>query len=136
MTSVSPGKTVGSMLDPVTFNLRVPNERKTSAASSHLRAWASLKVESELDVDSECAFRKSDDPTGLTRTDGVLQEIGWNERILLVPGNTRNPSASSYGFSRCKRLYSPDLRGLISFLNGPGVRNSLPTPYNGSTFLL
>ena len=40
-TRVSPGQTEGSMLQPMTFSRSVPDERNTSHANSHLRAWVS-----------------------------------------------------------------------------------------------
>lgn len=45
ITSVSPGITVGNMLHPVTCKRRVPDERNTSPASSHLRAFTSPRID-------------------------------------------------------------------------------------------
>jgi len=45
ITSVSPGITAGNMLHPVTCKRRVPDERKTSPASSHLSAFTSPKID-------------------------------------------------------------------------------------------
>ncbi len=44
MMSVSPGHIVGNMLLPVTWSRSAPDDRNTSAASSHLAASRSSKI--------------------------------------------------------------------------------------------
>ena len=41
---ISPGQSVGTILHPVTCNLRFPDERSTSPASSHLRECVSSRI--------------------------------------------------------------------------------------------
>jgi hypothetical protein len=47
ITSISPGPEEGGMLHPVTRKRSVPDERKTSPASSHFRAFTSPKIDAD-----------------------------------------------------------------------------------------
>src|SRR5215831_12469284 len=60
---VSPGQTVGSMLHPVTCNRSVPDDRNTSAASSHFIACDSLTLMLQALMSSlDCCYNSETSP--------------------------------------------------------------------------
>src|SRR5215469_6181724 len=103
MSSVSPGQTVGSMLHPVTRRRSVPDDRNTSAASSHFIASDSLIMmfpgfTSSVDYccNSEISPRFFRTKGPLSQTPAHIGTTVFHKVSLRSPDRPVHPTEDSY----------------------------------------